>query len=1041
MPSSFFFDFQHQLHNTSTPHPTTKDGSSASATTSKVEDSWFWESDPTTTATTASSSASSASHKDVDNGAIQVAGDLTHIPLDATSSHPTDDELQRIYESERIAKQLRIENAILNEKLVQLGDELRQSATNVEEMDRDHDEAVEKLLTLKGDAQTKCRLMEKELAAFKEQHCAVVEQLTQETRISQSLRADLQSKTEELLGIARDRELAENFELVEEPNTSVKHLEAQLAELQTTVNELHTELIDLKAIRSDLENRLSDFQQAKQEQDLIRIDLEMQLKDQQSEFEDRLQTNQERCDQEVAALEAEVDELNEKLQDDIQLEANAEELTNRLHKAESEIDLKCKELISLRAQFDKLESQNEKWKAELISAQHSAEFEQLKSDASECESKLIHENLVLQKRLDDLHSSLSSSDDPTIKLSELIQLLSQHVLIDPSKTTFDQIINYIGETLASIDRTKTDLDELTDKLEQLTLAKQRCEHEKQTTQADLHHYEVEVAELMKNNEILLLELDALKTGKLETITEQDEENIIQLEQQLEDCSNLNESLEGEYLDMRQRLAETERNLTDQQADFAEQQQRLNELKNQLKNVEQVNTELQNNEYLLNEQNATLRQEIVAQTAKAEEQMSQLKNEIDLITKKLSEKEDLILKKSSDIDEFLEQIRFLNTVKEEQKTDPLSVDIKTLNQQLVDKDTLLIQKSAHIQSLEYKIDQLNQDIILLDQLIVVKSSTIDDITTQLNDKDSLLAAKSSDFLVIQALNQEQQNQINLLTKQITAKKELITMKSAELKTLIQQLQSNEHQSQASIEALTQQLAQTQEIVSKKSADNEDLLKKLRDSKREEDQYSQQIREKEDLMVKHTADSLEQIKSTKASDTIDQDAVITELRNALEATVAEKNQLIVLITAKHQESSAYHEEIQRLNILLQETAYQAPRDCPVCPQTTQQLTSLRDREEKFTDQVTFLREKADILTANLMTEQANQTRMVQQREQLMTEKAELQRALDRLRAHLLEVEESHTQEAMELQRTVDEVTMKMAIMESEAKKSSTAFTSAR
>lgn len=948
---------------------------------------------------------------------------MHHVPLDApTSLHPHDDELHRLYESERIVKQLRIENAILNEKLGQLGEELRQSSANVDEMDREHGEAVEKLLQLKGDAQTKCEAMAEELSAVREEHRVVVAQMEVETGISRSLRADLGNKQARVLRletIIQEREqMMEHFELVGNPNEEeakqMQEFEEHLDQLQAKVDLLQSELDYTKVVKTDIENRLSEFQQAKQEQDLIRIDLEMQLKDQQSEYEDRLQTAQERYDQKVSSLGAEIDELNDSLQDEGHLETQLQELTNRLEVAEQTIALKSFELDSLQTQLVALEADGAQMKLQLNSAQPSAELEQLKSVASECESKLIHENIVLQKRLDDLQSTCDS-DDPSITLSEFSRLLRHHVLIDPSSgETFERVINYVGETLASIDRTKTDLDELTDKLEQLTAAKQRVEHEKQTTQADLHHYEVEVAELMKNNEILLLELDALKTGKLETITEQDEENIIHLEQQLEDCSNLNQSLEGEYLDMRQRLAEAERKLVDQEGELVEHRRRLDDMKVQLDNAEtdksnlafelaemksqdqsvDVNLKnLQEKVIALNVRNGSLEQQLEAEVARSAKQVDDLKIEIELLSQKVIEKEELITKKSGDINDLLEQLRSAKNRDADQEQQP---SYETLKQQLIEAETLL-------------------------------------------------GAKSSELIQIESLQQEHQLHIDQLQQQVTTKKELIAKKSAENEKLLQQLQSYEKQTQIDIDALTQQFNEAQELVAKKSVDIEDLLQQLREVKHQVEETTPEPSHTEDVVVKQLAgeqlQSANQMEETSIPTRVAQEAALTELRNILEATVAEKNQLIVLITAKHQESSAYHDEIQRLNRLLHETANQPPPECVVCPQSNQQLAALRDRDEKFTDQVTFLREKADILTANLMTEQANQTRMVQQREQLVAEKAELQRTLERLRVHLLEVEESHTQESMELQRTVDEVQMKMTNMESDAKKSSTAFTSAR
>lgn len=878
-----------------------------------IEDSWFWESEPTTSATTGSS-ASSASHKD----AIAASGgDLTTIPLGSTS-RANDDATAQLHDFEQTVKHLRIENAILNEKLGQLNEELRTSASTVEQLDKDHSEAIEELLTLKDAAQTKCKRIEKELLTLKEEQQVTAERFAQEVALAEELQQKLSAKAEEvdrLLAAAASLAKEREFEFIEKEKTpepdylaKILELENQIAvlttskqdiehELQSKSNELLTQVSDLKASKSDLEDRLGHIQQLKQEQELVKLELEFQLKDQKNEYDDQLEVSKARFTEQLAVLQ-------EQLLSQDELQRHITELEGQLmqsHSVESkqlldtdhehDVNQQLAELLSrhraLERTHEKLLQDHDQLLDDAAPRTTDEEFEQFKVTASECESKLVQENVVLQKQLVDLQSSLnarrSSSDLPetSITLSEFGSRLQQYVRIDSSKTSFDEILKYLGETLTSIDRTKRDVDELTEKLEQLTVDKMRVEHEKQTAQADLMHYEVEVAELMKNNEILLLELDALKTGKLETISEQDEENIIQLEQQLEDCSNLNQSLEDEYEDMRTRLAEMERQLANRDAEVTTHARRLAEVLLQLENAESEKSNL---------------------------------------TFELAE-----LKANDKSADAIDEVRA--------KEITLRADNEKLKQQLEAEATAAAKRVVDIQS--------------------------------------------------------------------------------------------------EVDSLTEQLSEKTELLAKKSADVQDLVEQLRSARTQDPNAELESKIAELNQIIHTMQTTPN--PTHAAE-------VAELRHVLESTIAEKNQLITLITAKHEENSTYHAEIKRLTQCLADETNR-PRECPVCPQTAVQLAALRDRDEKYSDQVTFLREKADILTANLMTEQANQTRMVQQREQVLAEKAELHRDVERLRAHLLEVEESHTQETMELQRVIDEVTMKMGNIETEAKKTSTAYTSAR
>uniref|UniRef100_A0A6E8VGP6 GRIP domain-containing protein n=1 Tax=Anopheles coluzzii TaxID=1518534 RepID=A0A6E8VGP6_ANOCL len=167
-----------------------------------------------------------------------------------------------------------------------------------------------------------------------------------------------------------------------------------------------------------------------------------------------------------------------------------------------------------------------------------------------------------------------------------------------------------------------------------------------------------------------------------------------------------------------------------------------------------------------------------------------------------------------------------------------------------------------------------------------------------------------------------------------------------------------------------------------------------------------------------------------------AELEQQREALESLTQQKENLVQLVTTKHNESVQYHAEIQRLNQLLQAETERAAPACPDCPALREKL----HEHERLTDQIQFLREKSDILTANLMTEQSNQRQALQEKQLLIEQRDGLQRDLERLRQHLLEIEEAHTQETVELQRRYDDTRQQLASLEREVKQSTNALTSA-
>ncbi|XP_050082895.1 restin homolog isoform X2 [Anopheles aquasalis] len=203
--------------------------------------------------------------------------------------------------------------------------------------------------------------------------------------------------------------------------------------------------------------------------------------------------------------------------------------------------------------------------------------------------------------------------------------------------------------------------------------------------------------------------------------------------------------------------------------------------------------------------------------------------------------------------------------------------------------------------------------------------------------------------------------------------------------------------------------------------------------------EQVREST-VSSQHSDTELEEVRNRLHSElTAAQEQYQAELgkqKQTIDSLAQQKADLVQLVTTKHNESVQYHAEIQRLNQLLNEHNEQASQPCSEC-------VSLREKVqdyERLSDQIQFLREKSDILTTNLMTEQTNQRVALQEKQELLEQKNSLQRDLDRLRQHLMEIEEAHTQETVELQQRYDETRGKLASLEEEVKKSTNALTSA-
>lgn len=156
-------------------------------------------------------------------------------------------------------------------------------------------------------------------------------------------------------------------------------------------------------------------------------------------------------------------------------------------------------------------------------------------------------------------------------------------------------------------------------------------------------------------------------------------------------------------------------------------------------------------------------------------------------------------------------------------------------------------------------------------------------------------------------------------------------------------------------------------------------------------------------------------------------IASLEESLAALSNEKENLIALVTTKHNENVQYHNEIMRLNQLLQQETQKAEHS---------QVELL----EPLNDQIKFLREKCDLLAQNLLQEQNNLRLLQQEKNDAVELNNTLNKDIERLRQHLLEVADAYTFEQVSLQKQVEEYKSKLMAIEAEAKHSATAYTSA-
>lgn len=620
-------------------------------------------------------------------------------------------------------------------------------------------------------------------------------------------------------------------------------------------------------------------------------------------------------------------------------------LQNKLSAALDEIKLfkeqRAELMQSNQATIEALEAEKAELKLQL--EQQIADHQQLTTITKNYElqiDELSEANLKFETEIGELKATVNDVPEVIVNHDECLKkinaLVNASFKLNETYENEDQFIESFGKWVASTSAKIREMDfEMSKLIDENKLIKDEVAkqaNEREALKSELVNYEVECSELMKNNNILIADLECLKGGgKLETIMENDdEENIVVLEKQLEDSNSLNQCLEDEFHSIRSKLEATMVERTDY---FDEIQQLKNQLADNMSRCKDYQQEIEN---LENEKSNYL---FELNELKSEEERNILQKELKIY----KEREVELMEK---LDELLRE-------HEELRTSHQAMEKMTSNQ---------------IQDL----------------------STSQNKAVEANEK--LLGEKDNQLM------------------EALAELERLRVGTDELKVL-----------EDAKKDLLAQLEQTEEALStvqreKKSLEVRcDELVKLNDANLENLKKSNELVQdlQQKLLESTTADEL--------------NARIKSLEDAFDALSKEKENLIALVTTKHNENVQYHNEIIRLNQLLQQEAQKAE-------------SSHAELLEPLKDQIKFLREKCDLLAQNLLQEQTNFRLLQQEKNDAVEMNNTLNKDIERLRQHLLEVADAYTFEQVSLQKQVEEYKSKLMAIESEAKQSATAYTSA-
>lgn len=809
----------------------------------------------------------------------------------------------------------------------------------------------------------------------------------------------------------------------------------------------------------------------------------------------------------VKSLNAENAILNEKLKhlndENQQLNKSIEELDIQHQVAiEKVLDVKN----SLQENFTIASEENEKFKKQIESYRNAL-------DAKDAEKLLLKENneqlLEIARKCEQQIEELSSlnlkyeSEIAEFKNApEEITLVSNDECLkkinDLINSNFKQNSEYIDEEhfmtqlakwMSTISTKQREMDfensKLIDENKHIKEEASKLGQERDALKAELINYEIECTELLKNNSMLMADIENLRTsgvGKLETILEGDDDDDDNEEVDSNTPVLITKPIDENFPEIKSKLENELQSLKNQLTENVARckiyQQEIENLEN-----EKCNYLFELNELKSEEERNILQKELKAYKAREMELLNRLdevESERDNLqkasivstseSKTLEEKENELVKALNEMERLnvmTEQLNELENVKSEM-SQRLRENEENIQQLIAEKDSLVLKceelrknNEIYLESHQKSNEQVQE---LQKKLLETSGDDMKKLEHELwvlsmerNELQSCYETALSDLEKSSKNVEEMKNNFGKLSEELNSKILIIE----NLKQEKEELEKSNKQQNSTIDELKLQISTLDETISQLINDKEkitenynstsielqksnDQLEELRQkilSSTADDEINSKIftleeslalidKEKEELLKSYNANlenlqkvnqQLQELQDTPNID--EMSAKISSLEEELQSLTNEKDGLIALVTTKHNENVQYHNEILRLNQLLQ--ADEAKKF---------------ENEEQFNDQIKFLREKCDLLAQNLIQEQNNYRLLQQEKNDVAESNSTLNKDIERLRQHLLEVADAYTFEQVSLQKQVEEYKDKLMAVESDAKQSANAYTSA-
>ncbi|XP_041985992.1 thyroid receptor-interacting protein 11-like [Aricia agestis] len=461
---------------------------------------------------------------------------------------------------------------------------------------------------------------------------------------------------------------------------------------------------------------------------------------------------------------------------------------------------------------------------------------------------------------------------------------------------------------------------------------------------------------------------------------------------------------------------------------------------------------QEKEALHNEYNAIKQQSI---------SVSNSSSELEKITTELMLKSEQLKKLEMDINILQENNNCM--IQEKLKQD----------KEITDKNNTILNLEKQLQN----VADLSKKLQDLEHTIKDKDAQIEAVFVEISNKSKELEAANitRDHLQdkIAALERHQENMTQQLqehVKELNVKNNKIAVlnnnisRIDDLEKLCAEYKNNIESKEKEIEGLNQHISELNnriQVSEHTSTSNDDLIK---------------INE-EKIALESSLKNLHQELQTKEQTIADFTRKLGVLENtckeyklAIDTANTEKTEFINLVNLKHNESIQYHNEIQRLNHVLLEQANEYKKlveekeqlaknnvdKCPNCEalqriliekdeiisalnQNASGYEQLKSELNNNKETVKNLTRRCEDLDKNLTIQLDVVKKLSAENLQLSEKEQNSTRELERLRHHLVEMEDNYTQELMTSEQKLNECQSRLQQVEERAKQTSTVYTS--